>query len=76
LNLGYHHVKDLGPGEIVFIKDDDIVQMKPDVYDYLDSEMELDKTNNDGEWKEVEKQDYTNTRINYQKYMVCQVQFL
>jgi len=48
--------------------DNDIVRMKPDVYDYLDSEMELDKTNNDDEWKEVEKQDYTNTRINYQKY--------
>jgi Glutamine phosphoribosylpyrophosphate amidotransferase len=28
LNLGYHHVKDLGPGEIVFIKDDDIVVKK------------------------------------------------
>lgn len=28
LNLGYHHVKDLGSGEIVFIKDDDIVVKK------------------------------------------------
>lgn len=26
LNLGYHHVKDLGPGEIVFITDNDIIQ--------------------------------------------------
>lgn len=26
LNLGYHHVKDLGPGEIVFINDNDMVQ--------------------------------------------------
>ena len=37
---------------------DDIVKMKPDVYDYLDSGINVDEENNNANWEEISQQTY------------------